>query len=366
MERTYDIRLTGTLTAITPVSIVTPNAVVDKLPGGGKATRLASRDVVREDGTVVTVPVITASTIRGKIRRSAFRVCRADADVRPGLKALVYSVLGGIKGAESEDIFSIGKRNQRRLRNPVVALLGASVPWDASRLIVSDAIPVHDVTPMLVSGTRTDEFARNADIAEIVDNSAFGDYQKLREGTRATSDAKGEVTKLIQKRTKAAKDGQIAKVAELDAQIAAARRAAEESAMESGNSMQMPFAYYAIPQGTRFRQDILLKDVTMAEVGLFLAALDEMFDVHPEFGGKVGEAYGRVAAEWAVDVRERRPARTPWNNIGAITGKPYEGVIAPDQLSEEAAAAWRAYLDSGVMDLTSDATEAEAAAAAEG
>ena len=70
-QERFDVRLDGLLTNLSPVTIVTPNAEQGQTRDGkGKFSRVARRTVI-QDGLRIEMPVITGSTLRGKMRRAA-------------------------------------------------------------------------------------------------------------------------------------------------------------------------------------------------------------------------------------------------------------------------------------------------------
>ena len=353
MTNNYDIRFTGTLVARTPISIVPPN-VNEVALGGGSYLEVARQVVVNADtGAVERVPVIPASTIRGKLRRAAAKVGLSHFEERPKLKPWLYSTIGDIKGAEKEDTYTIHERNERRERNPIVALFGASVPWDASRAMVEHAISTTKDTSV-ITAVRSDDFQRNADVLDLIDGASLGDYLEKRENVKALKDAKGTFSDTLRKYLAAKESGRTAEANSLKAELDSARGTMDQAKKAAGNSMMMPHAHEAIPIGTRFNHRIVLRRVTQAEAGLFLAAIDYAFSQEPNFGGK-GDAmgYGQVDAQWNVEVREAGKVGAAWVPAGSISVTPLGDAVLTGELPGYLKA-WEAYAKSGKMNLLVD------------
>lgn len=351
--KTIDLRFTGTLVAQTPISIVPPNNGTLEHNGGTYSP--IARHSIFDPATnqVEQRPVITASTLRGKIRRAAARICFALSEGRPGLTPFLYASVGDVKGAGSEDVYSINDRNARRERNPIIALFGASVPWDMSRAYVDHAIGRKEDTEV-VSGVRTDDFQRNADILELLDDNSVEPYLEKRENVKAVKALKAQKTELIRKLKPARDKGDTAEIARINADLKALDEQIKAAKKEAGNSLMLPHAHETIVQGAQLTHRIVLNRVTEAEAGLFLLAIRNVFDQSPVFGAKAANNYGLITADWKVEMRLANTPGAKWGPVGHVAMRPFdEGEISGAEL-EKCLTAWDEYVASGKMNVLVD------------
>lgn len=85
---------------------------------------------------------------------------------------------------------------------------------------------------------------------------------------------------------------------------------------EAGNPVQMPISHRVIPIGVRMNHKMVLRNVTPVEAGLFLTALNYVFNEDPFFGGKISLGYGAIEAEWAVSLRSGSDMK--WKELDRI------------------------------------------------
>lgn len=179
-----DLQFAGVITNVSPIHIVPPNSPMAKTADGrGEAAEVATLPIMI-DNQIVRVPVIPASTIRGKLRRAATAVALSHLDAKPSLEAWLYATIGGVKGSAKEDAFDIVDRNSRRRHHPITGLFGASAPWDPSHAYISPAIPQERVSAEFVNGVRSDDFTRKAEIVSMLDDQGIPDYLAIRKGTK--------------------------------------------------------------------------------------------------------------------------------------------------------------------------------------
>ena len=345
----YDFVFEGDMVTRSPVNIVTPNGPQVTVEGGkdGKAAEVATM-VSIIGGERVLLPVITSTTIRGKLRSAAVEVAMRHLQGKPSLSDYLYAVVGGVKGSESEDVFSITERDARRAPNPVLALFGASAPWDGSRAYIGNAIPRERVSSEFVSSVRRDVFARDPGLASILDDQALDDYVTQRGMTKASVKANSALKEARAERAKAAKAGDAGAVKAADVKIAELDAAAKAAKSEAGNSLQMPLAHKVIPIGVTMGHKMTLMGVTEVEAGLFLASLSHLFNEKPFFGGKLSLGYGMVDGDWAVRFRKR--GATGWTRAGSIAGRTLEPVELNADL-EPFHRAWTEFAASGRLDI---------------
>ncbi len=156
----YNLKLTGTLTTLSPFAVVPPGADEGLLPDGGKYSKIA-RTVVYDNGLRDIRPVIPGSTLRGRLRRAAVDTYLSLSGEKIPLSEWHQNAVGGVKGAGKEDGFDITLRSAIRDSNPVISLFGSGDPWIASRVKIESAIPNHSVETNVVSGVRTDDGRRD-------------------------------------------------------------------------------------------------------------------------------------------------------------------------------------------------------------
>ncbi|BCB22474.1 RAMP superfamily CRISPR-associated protein [Bosea sp. ANAM02] len=347
MTKHFDVRFIGTMINRSPLHITPPNTQVKEVPNfsDAKAVEIATLPVYR-DGVLRHLPVIPASTIRGKLRNAATRVAMRHLAEKPSREAYVYTSLGGVKGSEDENPFAIADRNQRRHVNPIIGLMGGSQPWDRSSAFISNAIPIDIVEPHFVTSARVDAMRLKSDLVDLLDQNAVPSYLKMREATRDKVEAAKKVTDA--KKAFAIEKGSNGNA---DASALEAAKAEHEKAKgTAGNSLALPIAHRVMPAGVVMDQTITLQRVTAVEAGLFLAALNYLFDEDPFFGGKVSYHYGAVDADWKVSYREERGGK--WIDAGSLAGTTFSPTTYDGAVLEEFASAWAEYAASGALDLT--------------
>lgn len=344
-----DLQFTGTIINTSPIHIVPPNSTTVQIEGG-KAGEIATLPVVI-DGAVQKVPVIPATSIRGKLRRAATAVALAKLPGKPSLDAWLYATLGGVKGSEDESVFDLTDRNARRANFPITGLFGASAPWDPSHAFIGAAIPQSPVQPEFVTGVRSDDFSRRADIVDLLDANAVPEYLTLRQGTKERAAITQELQAAKNDRAKLNKLGDIDAAAKKSAQINELLEKEKKAKKAAGNSVQMPIAHRVLPIGVTMNHRMILKGVTPIEAGLFIEALSYLFNDDPFIGGKLSLGYGAIDAEWAVSMRPYKGQQ--WKELGHVSGtslSPLNNSIPELLLLVEQ---WNSFAESGEFSLKS-------------
>lgn len=345
MTQLFDLKLRGTMTNTQPLHITPPNTETLSLTKDAKAVEIATLPIYR-DGELLHLPVIPATTIRGKLRNASYEVIRQQLADKPSLAEWLYGTLGGIKGKESESPYSVQQRAARRAANPHLGLFGAAQPWDMSAMMISNAIPIHNVQPEFVGSARRDMLSQKTGLAELLDHDAIPTYISMRQASKEKVAASGESRVALAALAKAKSTG--AGEAEALASFNQASEAAKTAKEEAGNSIGMPLLRRVMPIGVVMEQSITLKRVTAIESGLFIRALSYLFDAEPAFGGKVSNHYGCVDAEWTVSLREDKV----WEPIGVIKATSFEPIGYESTKLDEFVAAWDAFQASGKLDMS--------------
>lgn len=320
----YDIRFTGTMTSLTPINIVPPGTP-EVMVGDLKAYDVVHRTIIHE-GQRISVPVIPASTIRGKLRRSATRIALSHLKQKPNMKAWLHSTLGSIKGGKAEENFSVTKRSERRAALPVIGLFGAAEPWDASAAYITDATPQTPVEADGIQHARTNDFQAKLDIFDVLNPEGAAEFFAHRDAARASSAAKKAAPKNAKKQ----------------AAVSEGAEEAPAAPAEIVNSLQQMLAHRYMPAGVVMDQTMMLKRVTGIEAGLFLKVLQDVFENEPQFGGKASLMYGEVAGAWNIKIRESGAA---WAEVGSIDGRPYEAMAYQDPLLNQLIAEWTQFAE---------------------
>ena len=295
---------------LAPVSIVAPPAE------GSKAT--GHPTMPRADGETAYIP---ASTLRGKLRRGVVMPMAAAAAAagKPWRLPRLYSLLLGQdtdseKKAEVIDLKAIAAL---RAAEPVLDLFGVGLTL-AGRLMVSHLLPVENVAPITITGTRRDldDDESLIDMMTAEDRAAF-------EGRGAANTARvshAASVKALESKLRAAlkKDAQ-ANTAELAAAIEvakAAEAAASASMGEMKNSTRTLIQHSALPAGVELRGRIVVRNERDGDLAMLLGALDE-FSRMPVLGGHSARGCGELTMTLRV-LREDRPLMTV--EVGGFAG----------------------------------------------
>lgn len=335
----YDLLLTGQMVTHGPITIVTPDAPKVKL-GLRDIPEHASIPMRRGPDTLETinVPVIPGSTLRGRLRRVAATLWRARLDNKPSMADYLVQTVGGVKGAESEDVFDIISRSELRAASPLLGLFGSSTPWVNGRAMIGMAVPEFPIEAITVGGVRTDPVARAQSIFDELDDEAPEDYLEMRGNARDVSLLRKELADIKATLSKVRRGTAEGDIKVLNAEITRVEKEIE-TAQKKGKSVstQMPHAHRALPAHTTLNHSIRLLGVTEVEMGLFLSALSAMFEFEPLIGGKPGVGYGEVSAAWDVEIREQ------WGKLRSLdrlVATPFRGVEISHPELLAAVAAW--------------------------
>jgi len=295
---------------LAPVSIVAPPAE------GSKAT--GHPTMPRGEGETAYIP---ASTLRGKLRRGVVMpmVAAAAAGGKPWRLPRLYEYLLG-QDTESEkkaEFINLNAVGAKRVAEPVLDLFGVGLTL-SGRLIVSHLLPVENVTPIIITGTR-----RDLDDDEAVIDMLTSDDRTAFEGRGAANTERvshaSSIKALESKRRATLKKDSKADVSELDAAIGVAKQAeaAASGAMgEMKNSTRTLIQHSAMPAGVELRGRIVVRRERAGDLEMLLGAFDE-FSRMPILGGHSARGCGEVAMTLRV-TRDDAPLMTV--EVGGFTG----------------------------------------------
>lgn len=338
------MRLSGTLTAVSPIFITRPEQ--GEVP--------LTMNVVR-DQSLVRVHVIPGETIKGLLRQTAYALCvdaaKADgAGLTVTLPEFYRQTAGGI--SFTADKQAIGTDASLRPTEPILSLFGAATPRMAGRLIVQHAL----AQPVLnASGPKSTGLPDGVRRDGITATPAFGDLlgpadrelwsrqnilvSEGSEASRRVDDAKRILGRA--RRT----PGVDLRPLE-DALAAAEGDLARVKAMpEYQNSVQRPIAAKpAAPAGTVYDHGLIVEEASPEEIGLLLAAL-EAWNLAPRIGGGRTTGYGLLRGEYLIELLSGAGLRRDrtWKPAGTlrIAGEG-AAVESENQELHGASEAWRA------------------------
>lgn len=328
----YNIRLTGTLTALSPITIVPPNAEEVSRPDRSKYKRIAS-SVIYVDGLRDNRPIIPGSTLRGRLRRSAVEAYLAMSGERIPLGEWHQNAVGGIKGGEAESGFDVVMRDEIREKNPILSLFGAGSPWIASKAKVDHGIPNHAVETDLVGGVRADDGRRDTSFFQKLDGNAVDEWLSLTGTNAARTKHKASLQQLNADLRKARKDKNTAEVERLQQAIQAATTDEEAAKTMATNPVSMPLQHEAMPMGVILDHGITLTGVTEEEMGLFFVAMNTFMKLKPAIGQHENLGYGLFKANYNVSIEDASQfdpfavGGSVADPVGTLTMEPFVGLV---------------------------------------
>jgi CRISPR type IV-associated protein Csf2 len=338
------VRLTGTLTAKSPIFITRP----------GQEGNTLTMNVVRNDA-VERVYTIPGETIKGLLRQTAYSLCvdaaKQEGDLKVSLSAFYRQTAGGV--AFSGDKTGIGEDVALRLKEPLLSLFGSATPRLTGRLNVGQAIakPADGLDPNsgtgLPSGTRRDALTTNPNLSSIIAAEDKELWSRRAILTSEASEAGHEVESAQKMLNRAlAKKLDNAIIEELRSNLAAAEKAYEtiKKSPDYEHSVQRPLPTKpATPAGTVFEHSLQVTNATAEELGLFFATL-QLWNLTARIGGGSTTGYGMVHGEYTIE-RLDSPGLArdaTWVEAGKLTiGNAAEFLITEDPTIKEAIAAWQ-------------------------
>ena len=299
--------LTGKLTAEGPLSTSLP---------GLKPAKNAPTPIPRI-GNRMYMP---GAAIKGLLRQHGSMVMvQAYKQYTGGaidLMSYYINTKGGVKGAGKEGIVPLELVEKFRQQNPVVSLHGASTPWIAGKLLITDAIADDDrLEALQVSGVRKDDLRNpihRAAMVEFLDAGALGEWSEMVAEGRDVSLTKKELAANQKKLKNMDPESEDAKnlTAEIEGQ---------KNATEGAVPVLLPLpGYEAIPPGAQLSQKIVLRQGTLIELGVLLQSLDRWAKESPVLGAHAATGGGQFNAQWTVSDGA--------NPIGTVSFIPWVGI----------------------------------------
>lgn len=334
----YTLILTGTVESQSPISIVPPSwskKTPDRTPMMiPKMPRLV-------EGRYIDVPYIPATTLRGRIRRCARDVVRDAVIAKTGnpkpfdLDTAYFLTLGGIKDKGSEDKRTVALEQQWRNQNPLLSLFGSGAPFVEGRASIGNAVPAIAVPIMAVDGVRSDDFRRSPNEIRFLNDADVSELIRRQTGNQTRSAVNADLKTLkrsLKNTTGDEREALVAKIAATEAELDAQEKST------GAVSVGMPLSgYEAIPPNVQMQHRMRLTNVTLEEIGLFLAALNR-FALHPIVGAHASVGGGEISAQWSVEQVES----TGRKKLGTLSLYPFEplSIDATDNVLMQASTAW--------------------------
>ena len=311
-ETRHNLELRGTVTTATPFA----NSPAE-CKGPDKEQLLPRMPVRLNGGGMVDSPFISASAIRGVLRRAAaeevVELFRARGEQARFADWLLWSV-GGVKGDEKEGC-SPRDRHDYIEGNPLVALFGAGAAGAGgmigSKLHIAHAIPDFEIKPPKVESARAheDKSLRLLEVLPEDEQEAAWQYTLAnRDRSQIKKDLKKAEQELRAAKSKAKELGE-GIISQLDQKVRDLQQMLEEAVVAQKRlgitnpiGMTLP-GYEVIPAGARIPHRMSLDAASLSQVGLFFAAL-RRFARDPVIGAHRAHGCGRIRGEYAVIQRE--------------------------------------------------------------
>ena len=312
-EERLNLELRGSISTVTPFA----NSPQSRQPAKGKKDpqRLPVVSVWRDGELRSDVLFVPASAIRGMLRRAAaVEIAARFADTNEEVKFsewLLWSIGGVTEGKESDE----DKKNKQhpphplaRHRyiegNPLVALFGAGKAdfgsaniggMIGSKLHIAHAVlnPKDDggeVKPLVFESARAHE-DRSPRLPEILPPEELESAYDITVTQGERSALQNAINKL---RSSKGDKNELAKLEERMADIKEIRQGL------AGNAVGRPLSgYEVIPAGTKIPHRMTLANISLAQAGLFFAAL-RRFGAEPFLGAHRAHNCGRVHCNYRV------------------------------------------------------------------
>ncbi len=352
----YNLKMTGTLVSLSPITVVPPGA--EEISVGAQKYKKVANTILYEDGLRQNRPIIPGSTLRGALRRAAMKSVIMASGKRVSLSDWHLNAVGGIKGAEAEGGFDVVMRDTIRNKNPILSLFGAGSPWLNSRVSISNAVPQHAVETVIVGGVRADDGRRDNTFFQNVDDKAQDEWLALTGENSERTSAKKAIASLKADLRKAKKDKNDAEVARIDAELKSLTTDEKTAKTMSTNPVSMPLTHEAIPAGVVFNHEIKFSAVTLEEIGLFFIALNTFLNTNPVIGQHANIGYGMANMTYnlsASKVEAFDPFKigvADMEAVGTLTGAPYEGIVNVPDFITTAIEAFKTAFENGTFDFS--------------
>lgn len=250
---------------------------------------------------------IPFTQIKGGLRRAALlAIVKASGKKLPNVASYYFNAVGGVKGKKSEDEAkadtSLTAFQAMRLKNPINGLFGSGDvlgSFYAGRIYGEHGKPEGGITYGTFGGVRSDDSRRDPDVmVSLISGEGLDeDIAELHRINKARTAIKQEIKKL--KRGFADKT--------LDAtgkkKLSDAIREQESALADLGgsNAVSMPLEGFQYAIAPAFITSMTLMNITMVELGLLLAAMDEQMRTAPYMGAHRTSGFGGFSAFWECE-----------------------------------------------------------------
>lgn len=349
MSDRYTVYFKGTL------STVTPFANSPEGSRGPNKEQMLQRLPINIGGGFIEVPIIPASTIRGKLRRAAARVL-LDRFEQAGEKVtfndwLLWSV-GGVKGSGGEDI-DPRERAEIIAKSAMLSVFGAgdspARSMVGASLHVAPGIPTQEVRPIVLKGARAHE-DKNPLLVSILPPEEMDKVSILIAANRDRSKLANRVKAQVRVLKKASIDkakGKPSKTDDemqtLETEITDLKRQLDEAIeaqklVGSDTAIGRPLpGYEVLPGGLEIPHTMQVTLQPREYIGFALEALAE-FAIDPVIGAHVSDGCGRIAGRYDAFVRRGRDRQV--QHVGKISFGDMEGLQVEGEWLEECCRAW--------------------------
>jgi CRISPR type IV-associated protein Csf2 len=325
-----DIRFTGHITALQPISISKPDA-----NEAGVVTRVRNTPAGPQKQLI-----IAGDSLRGKLRHTSMQIFQRAYAVAQGKPAHTimfdmveynFYAVGGVKDGSSQDVEDLVRSSRIRNANPFFALWGAGQVWITGRAAIGDATPetAENACVDKRTGVRGDAMRRDPDLLAQFsdeDKKAYDEYSRARKKITAMRAELKETKRALASFGKAAQNEKGETRSELDKRAKALDKAIKDdnASLIFGNSLLTPLNWAALAAGSRLDHKMKLTRVTPEEAGLFIQTLLALSD-DCRIGGKASVGCGEFEASWNISIRDN--AFEPYRDAGVITVSPDDAEI---------------------------------------
>lgn len=341
----YSVFLKGHITAESPICTNPPGS--EKEPAA-----MLPRMIVVRDGAQIEVPYFPAAGLRGKLRRLSIAAAMRGANEGLTLDDYYLNAIGGVKSSGEEDNNVMTHVAMLRAKNPIVGLFGANSPWVNGVLAVGHLIPTTlksgEVKTSIVSGVRLDDLRKSETSLSYLDEDVKKQWQEVAYNNQQRS----KKTRQLEKLTADYKGKKAAEMPEdIKAEVSRLEEEIKAHAMISGSvSTQLPLSgYEVLPIGTTFDSKFVLNDATEDEIGMFLAALEELAAM-PFIGSRTNQGNGEISGKWDVTIRERGELKVKRADQILLTQE--EGLVIDNDLLKDLLSNFRTKVQQRQYDLT--------------
>lgn len=250
-------------------------------------------------------PIIPSAQIKGGLRRAALRAILGKSGRKlPDVASYYFNAVGGVMGKKTEEKAdtALTAYQSMRLKNPINGLFGSGDVMGgmyAGRLYVGNGMPEGDLTRGTFRGVRSDDSRRDSEgmVALLSGTGIDADIAEMHRINRERTAIKNDIKKI--------KRGFMDKTLDADGRKklndVVRGKEKELAALGGGNAVSMPLEGFEYVIAPSFRSSLTLMSVTMEELGLLLAAMEEQMRTAPFMGAHRSSGFGEFSAYWECD-----------------------------------------------------------------